>query len=202
MSPAKKRNNLNASQRLEMGKKIVEDKLSTADAAKQFGCGFSTAGACATAYRRGLQGKVIPKKTPTAKTIGGIRYDAEFKAKAVQLVLNNGKERLTHVEVAEKLGCSPSGVRKWVVAFDNSGETLAPALVEDGESNEGGTLAPAVVNVSPALTAHRTPSQELEIIKEHARELKKQLEEQKTKILLLNEEIELLKPLARKYLKL
>lgn len=192
MSPAKKRNNMNASQRLEMGKKIVEDKLSTADAAKQFGCGFSTAGACATAYRRGLQGKVIPKKTPTAKTIGGIRYDAEFKTKAVQLVLNNGKTRLTHVEVAEKLGCSPSGVRKWVVAFDNSGETLAPALVEDGE-----TYAEKF-----GAATHRTPSQELEIIKEHAKTLTLKLAEQVARTGLLQEELDMLKPLARKYLKL
>lgn len=193
MSPAKKRNNMNASQRLEMGKAIVEDKLSTADAAKQFGCGFSTAGACATAYRRGLQGKVIPKNIPTAKTIGGIRYDAEFKAKAVKLVLNNGKTRLTHVEVAEKLRCSPSGVRKWVIAFENSGETLAPALVENVEP----PLAPAMGAKQP-----RTPSQELEILRNDAQTLVQELEGVIEKNKLLQEELEMLKPLARKYLKL
>lgn len=132
------RNNLTEDQRLEIGKLIDEEKLTTSDAANKFKIGFSTAGACATAYRRGLDGKTIAKKTkpqkkPEAKVIKGIRYDNEFKSKAVNMVLNGGppNARRTHKEVGDELGVSSSGVRKWVFEYDESGSAELGVKVEN-----------------------------------------------------------------------
>ncbi len=128
----RKRESLNAEQRLEIGKLIDEGKLTVKEASDNYKIGFSTAGACRTAYRNGLNGKPMPKaippvkkskpqKKPMPRVIKGIRYDDEFKAKAVKMVLNGGSPnvRLTHKEVGDELGISPSGVRKWVVDYDN-----------------------------------------------------------------------------------
>ena len=139
----KKSSPMTPEKREEIGRIIDSGEMTSEEAAAHYEIGFSTATACATAYRRGLKGKLIPKKTkpeikkpvvakktkpqkkPAPRTIGGIRYDAEFKAKAITMVLNGGPPnvRRTHKEVGDELGCSSSGVRKWIVAYDESGST-------------------------------------------------------------------------------
>lgn len=181
--------NMTEKQRVEIGRLIIEDGWSTEKASKEYGCGYSTAGACATNYRRKNKKKVAPKPAVGKKPNNlnkAKRYSEDFKTAAVEAFYAAGGKQEVMSKVAETLGVSRAAISKWVEKHGSGFKNVeAPAEEKPIVDKD-----------------HRTPSQELEIIKDHARSLTIQVAEQMAKIISLQEELEMLKPLARKYLKL
>jgi len=178
--------------REKIGSAMVNDGLSKEETAKLFNVGVSTAGACATVYRKEHPGSVKVKSPQKIKGKSGsgksIRYDEAFKARAVKAVFKGGKKRVL-LHVADELGISEAGLRKWVMIYE-----------EELNKTEKPTS-------SPETSEPLSTDQEFEVIKNHAQKLQRQKDELELKnhkleamVAHLNNEVAMLKPLAARYL--